>query len=441
MCTNPLHLQRPNLGFSFDVPCNSCLECQSASQDSWLFRLSCDLDALYKRKGFGVFLTFTYSDVFLPHSDFGLRGELQSCFNSDDTTKFLNKIKVYMNRTYGKGAYRYFVCSEYGKFTKRPHLHALFMLESYVDYFAFCEKCRQYWTYGFTFPRQCNGRYYDNNMHLTTPLLHNPQQCCKYVIKYITKDMFFYELPLIQRYIDFRKDLPSNIRSHYNKYLPHHFQSKGIGSSFFSNCDTPTSLLKCVTDGVVNPATLKVVQLPRYYVEHFAFDHSVQERLGNKIVVRTLKDAYRSVVRQVFVNSFTSRIKRIDNFLLNINPFILKRYDYQVSDFDLVLQARAIGSTSLVLRQFYNNLSPKTRWYFNRFYSGLTLDNVVNLKLDMLSLDFSCFPDDYTSYPLVDDFLRMFYRIDNDTRSSLLLSRYNEYLIKKKLKLLQKNCL
>ena len=70
MCTNPIHLKRPNLGFSFDVPCNSCLECQSASQDSWLFRLSCDLDALYKRKGFGVFLTFTYSDVCLPHSDF-----------------------------------------------------------------------------------------------------------------------------------------------------------------------------------------------------------------------------------------------------------------------------------------------------------------------------------------------------------------------------------
>ena len=71
MCTNPLHLQRPNLGFSFDVPCNFCLECQSASQDSWLFGLSCDLDALYKRKGFGVFLTFTYSDACLPRSDFG----------------------------------------------------------------------------------------------------------------------------------------------------------------------------------------------------------------------------------------------------------------------------------------------------------------------------------------------------------------------------------
>ena len=86
-------------------------------------------------------------------------------------------------------------------------------------------------------------------------------------------------------------------------------------------------------------------------------------------------------------------------------------------------------------------MSPKTRWYFNRFYSGLTLDNVVNLKLDMLSLDFSCFPDDYSSYPIVDDFMSIFYRIDNDTRSSLLTSRYNEYLINKKLKLLQKNCL
>ena len=199
--------------------------------------------------------------------------------------------------------------------------------------------------------------------------------------------------------------------------------------------------MKCVTDGVVNPATLKVVQLPRYYVERFSFNHEVKERFGRKIVVRSLKEDYRPVVRQVFVNSFTSRIKRIDNFLLNINPFILKRYDYTVSDFDLVLQARAIGSTSLVLRQFYNNLSPKTRWYFNHFYTGLSLDNVVNFKLGMMSLDFSCFPDDFSSYPLVDDFMSLFYRIDNDSRSSLLTTRYNEYLIKKKLKLLQKNCL
>lgn len=441
MCTNPLHLQRPNLGFSFDVPCNTCLECQSASQDSWLFRLSCDLDALYRRNGFGVFLTFTYSDVCLPHSDFGLRCEPQPCFNSDDSTRFLNKIKVYMSRTYGKGSYKYFVCSEYGKFTKRPHLHALFLLESFVDFYQFCEKCRQYWTYGFTFPRQVNGRYYDNNMHLTTPLLHNPQQCCKYVIKYITKDMFFYELPLIQRYIDVRKDLPSNVRSHFNKYLPHHFQSKGIGSSFFSKCDTPKSLLNCVTNGVVNPATLKVVQLPRYYVEHFAFNHVVFERCGQKIVVRSLKDDFRSVVRQVFLNSFNSRIQRLDNFFHNINPFILKRYEYKVSDFSIVLKARSLGSKTLILQQFYNNLSPKIRWYFNRFYSTLSLDSVVDLKLEMLSLDFSCFPDDFSSYPLVDDFLSMFYRIDNDSRSVILEKRYNDYLIQKKLKLLQKNCL
>ena len=440
MCTNPLHLQRPNLGFSFDVPCNSCLECQSASQDSWLFRLSCDLDALYKRKGFGVFLTFTYNDVCLPHSDFGLRGATQSCFNSDDTSRFLNKIKVYMNRTYGNGAYRYFVCSEYGKFTKRPHLHALFMLEKNVDYYNFCEKCRQYWNYGFMFPRQYNGVYYDNNMCRTTPLLHTPQKCCKYVIKYITKDMFFYDLPLIQKYLEVRKDLPSNIRSHYNKFLPHHFQSKGIGSSFFSSCDTPDKLLKCVTDGVVNPSTLKVVQLPRYFVEHFAFNHSVKERCGQKIVVRTLKDDYRCVVRQVLFNSFHSRIQRLDNFFQNINPFILKRYDYKVSDFDLVLRARALSSEQVVLRSFYNNLSPKTRWYFDKFYK-LNLSSVVDFKLDLLSLDFSDFPESFNHYDLVDDFMSLFYRVDNTTRSELLSRRYNEYLIQKKLKLLQKNCL
>lgn len=252
--------------------------------------------------------------------------------------------------------------------------------------------------------------------------------------------MFFYDLPLIQKYLEVRKDLPSNIRSHYNKFLPHHFQSKGIGSSFFSSCDTPDKLLKCVTDGVVNPSTLKVVQLPRYFVEHFAFNHSVKERCGQKIVVRTLKDDYRCAVRQVFFNSFHSRIKRLDNFFQNINPFILKRYDYKVSDFDLVLRARALSSEQVVLRSFYNNLSPKTRWYFDKFYK-LNLSSVVDFKLDLLSLDFSDFPESFNHYDLVDDFMSLFYRVDNTTRSELLSRRYNEYLIQKKLKLLQKNCL
>ena len=55
MCTSPLHLVRPQFGFNLDVPCNDCLECRNASQDSWVFRLGSDLKELYANKGFAVF--------------------------------------------------------------------------------------------------------------------------------------------------------------------------------------------------------------------------------------------------------------------------------------------------------------------------------------------------------------------------------------------------
>ena len=96
MCTSPLHIHQLSLGMSFDVPCNDCLECRSASQNSWLFRINKDLEDLYVRGGKGVFLTFTYNDCCLPHSDFGFYDSNPiPCFSSDDVSRFLNKVKVF----------------------------------------------------------------------------------------------------------------------------------------------------------------------------------------------------------------------------------------------------------------------------------------------------------------------------------------------------------
>ena len=43
----------------------------------------------------------------------------------------------------------------------------------------------------------------------TTPLLHHVQNACAYACKYITKDLDYYELPLVKRYLDVRKELPA----------------------------------------------------------------------------------------------------------------------------------------------------------------------------------------------------------------------------------------
>ena len=115
---------------------------------------------------------------------------------------FFNKLKVCVNRQYGKCAYKYFFCSEYGKFTKRPHYHGLFMLQPGVDSTWFAEKCRSLWHHGFMFPRFKNGKYVDNLGAVTSVVLRNINAACKYVSKYITKDIDYYDLPQIKHYTE-----------------------------------------------------------------------------------------------------------------------------------------------------------------------------------------------------------------------------------------------
>ena len=88
MCTSPLHLVRPQFGFNLDVPCNDCLECRYASQDSWIFRLGHDLKDLYAHHGFAVFLTFTYNESSLPHTSFGFNESVVPCFSADHVSSY-----------------------------------------------------------------------------------------------------------------------------------------------------------------------------------------------------------------------------------------------------------------------------------------------------------------------------------------------------------------
>lgn len=440
MCTSPLHLVRPQYGFNLDVPCNDCLECRSASQDSWVFRLGSDLKELYANKGFAVFLTFTYNDDSLPHTSFGFNDSVIPCFSSDHVSSFLNKVKVYMSRLYGKGSYRYFWCSEYGKFTKRPHYHVLFLLNRNVDFYSFCETCRKYWRYGFMFPKNQNGVYVDNEGHRTTPLLHHVKNACAYVCKYITKDLDYCNLPLVKRYLDVRKSLPAEVRSQFNKYLPKHWQSKGIGSSFFKVVDEPSKLLHAIEFGVLNPTNLHLMQLPRYYVERFCFSHTRKIVDGNPIVVRELRDDYRYAVRKVHELSYRSKIQAFNDFLINLNFNQIKKYGYTFSDLKL-LRSYERNSELLFCQHFVNNLSPKARWYFHFKHYRPCLDDVLSFRMDLYNIVIDDFDDDFTFDDQVERVFDIFNSVVLPQRSAINQLNYSKYLNNKKLRLISKGLL
>lgn len=444
MCTSTLHIRPKSLlGMSYDVPCGNCLECRSLSQNSWVTRLGFDLKDLYDCGGVAVFLTFTYNDVSLPKCSF-LSDDLIPAFRRDDVLSFLNNLKVSVNRRYGKGMYKYFLCSEYGKFTKRPHYHGLFLLQPGVDRTWFSELSRKLWHHGFMFPRYKDGRYIDNDGAVTTVDLRNLNAACKYVSKYITKDLDYYDLSQIKQYLEIRDSLSDDMRKYFNSYLPRHYQSKGIGSSLLKNgCDADT-LLGFVKYGIYNPTTCKMDALPRYYVEKLCFDHKRIVVDGQSKVLRTLIPSYSYVMREIHRQSFFSKIQQVTNFNHNVNLNVFISHGYSFSDFTRFTDIQNKYTPDyLVLRRWYDRLTAESKQLFYVLdYDGITLDNLVNFRVDLYTLCVDTFISKFVDKnDDVDWFMDIFDKITKYDRYIANEIRYNDFLRVKKLKLIKKHLL
>lgn len=329
MCTSPLTIINKSPYQVYDlspkkyqVPCGKCLECRSLVQSDWCTRLSYEINMFYRNGGIGVFLTFTYNDdnlpVFAPLN--------QPCFRHDDVLKFLDRLNLYMQRTYGPYMYKYFICSEYGKNTQRPHYHGAFLLQHCVDWPSFVEKCRELWSeHGFMFPKFDGHHYVDNDGLIVTPTLRNGAASAKYVSKYITKDLSFYNIPSISAYLDKRNksfDVPYNQRKELIKRcLPKHWQSKGIGLSqidYIKQFD-PASVSIALKNGVYEPLSGEVVPLSSYIINKLMYKSVKSTRLslttGKPLYDRFLTDFGRKYLHSTFNNRLDKELHKYDEFL------------------------------------------------------------------------------------------------------------------------------
>ena len=320
MCTNPIKIKNPSVYYNpvlhsapgyYDVPCGSCFECRQVKRNEWQTRISLEISDLYARGGKAIFLTFTYNDACLPHLRVLNRSEIP-CFRHDDVLRFLNKIKVFANREYGKGSYRYFFTSEFGSNTKRPHYHALFFLESCVNEVVFAEKCREYWRFGFMFPRMKNGVYVDNKGEASSILIRSLAGGAKYVAKYVTKDLSYFDDSLVAEalapFVEFGEDycvLPDSMiveyvqtckivypSQVYKECMPKHWQSKGLGSVLLRG-KTTEQLVDYLKRGVFNPLTQKVVPCPSYIINKMMYVNVPSGRFnadGRELYDRYLSD-------------------------------------------------------------------------------------------------------------------------------------------------------
>lgn len=135
-CFNPLSLPRPNGRGSADrmeIPCGKCAACLDKRRADWAFRLRQE----EKASDQSWFITLTKDE--------------KNCNGNVDKKEvqlFLKRLRKYDN-------FRYFLISEYGPTTIRPHYHALiFGFKASFD--RFNEILSKTWTQGYTSVTYCN---------------------------------------------------------------------------------------------------------------------------------------------------------------------------------------------------------------------------------------------------------------------------------------------
>ena len=223
-------------------PCGHCYECLSKKRSDWSIRMQEE----FKSKGAAYHAILTYEDKNLPRSKSGI-AEVRK----KDCQDFLKRFRYYF-----KENFTYFLASEYGEFTQRPHYHILIFasLDSMcISRSNFCRKfvpneymrqiVEKAWQKGFVRRKSCM-------------VVSNAQ------IHYVTKDLYHFTSPLelydalilLQR--NKKKKLLNNfLKNSYEAFVKNGFSddraptfrlfSKGLGFEYINNVPhIPDSILR-----------------------------------------------------------------------------------------------------------------------------------------------------------------------------------------------------
>lgn len=249
-CLSPLSIPRQGGSGAADrqtVPCGKCMACLQTKRSHWTFRLNEQL----RNSSSAYFVTLTYENNKVPLSE-----NLIPEVSKRDVQLFIKRLR---KRT--KSQIRYYLVSEYGSTTHRPHYHAI-MFNVDPVYSKATEMIFQEWQ---------NGQIMVGTV--TPASIH-------YVTKYaITKT-----------------DYPSEVEK------PFALMSKGLGKSYIERC-------RSYHDGNLDRSYTRsenghIGSLPRYYLEKL---YSKEER--EQIAVNRSK--MRKSPEEMYPNSKENPFKRL----------------------------------------------------------------------------------------------------------------------------------
>lgn len=306
---------------------DSTLISSNVRQSDFCTRLCIETDYTYKLGGVVCLLTLTYNNACLPYAVNPATSEKFPCFSRADIRQFLNLLKVRMYRA--NVSYKYFLCCEFGDKTKRPHYHLLGFLHNKEHIKIFLDTIREIWCYGIIFPAPYGNPY-------AAAILRSPRNGAAYASKYVCKDLSFWSLPCLKRYIDFiNKQTDFDYISKLKDALPRLYESNGIGEVGLSQFSDFNKLLK---DGFFNPLTKKFTKIPNYLINKYlySFAPALDGRVGirgNKLYDRFLKassddlcayklsihDSYVSKVNSLLASSVSSfEFQKFNSILANV---------------------------------------------------------------------------------------------------------------------------
>lgn len=261
------------------IPCGKCIECREKLKSQWAFRIRTEMQDCHL-KGWKIgFFTLTYNDACLPHLPIEVFRSPASyvpvqCFSRKDVRTFIDSLRKELHRDYGVKGVKYMICCEYGKNTKRCHMHGILSWPSTVvkddKVIQLTPKlihgyiCKL-WTKGFVFPRDYRGGIDSHGYkHKQFELTGDIGAAAAYASKYCCKDLD-YENSLIGLNLDFDSKLLRSCKSF-------HIQSKSLGLGYLSTLPVD-KLLDIMKNGVSFVGLKRRVPIPIYIKNKILFDN------------------------------------------------------------------------------------------------------------------------------------------------------------------------
>lgn len=245
-------------------PCGKCEVCRKSDASDWRIRL---MEEFYDSHN-AYFATLTYNDDKLPFSlgtdEFG-KDHIYATFKLLDIQKFVKRIRKKYQDYYKKTGLKlvYFIVSEYGPTTLRPHYHGLFFnLPKLSDIKEIQDKkineeMEKIWSNGYVNFSECN--------------IPRIAYCTKYM------------------------SCQSVIPFYFKK--PFRVMSKGIGKAYLNRKDR----IKWHKEHIITyyPDGAFKIRLPRYYKDKIFSE-------DEKIIIKQLLQLYLEEEKQKYVTNWIS---------------------------------------------------------------------------------------------------------------------------------------